>query len=212
MFYTIKENASAQIVEKKSKFIANIFYIETDEEAENIIKQTKKKYYDARHNCYAFITFDNKSGEIIEKCSDDGEPSGTAGAPILAILKGHKLCNTLVIVTRYFGGILLGTGGLVRAYSDATNLVVKNASFVEIQRGRLVKLTMSYADVENLKYYARKNNITIIKEEYLENVEILIEISNEMLEKLTEDIDKLSIKMTKIDILEEKYIKSNITA
>ena len=113
MYKTIEKNISAELVEKKSKFIANIFYIESKEEAEEIIKNTNKKYHDARHNCYAYRVFNNE--EIIEKSSDDGEPSGTAGAPMLTIISKNNLINILVIVTRYFGGILLGTGGLVKA-------------------------------------------------------------------------------------------------
>lgn len=131
---------------------------------------------------------------------------------MLAILKGNELCNVLVVVTRYFGGVLLGTGGLVRAYSDATNNALENAKFIQMQKGKIAKIVVSYSDAENIKYYARKNNINIIKEEYLENVEFLIEISEQALNKMYQDIDNLSIKMTKIDILEEKYIKINITA
>lgn len=211
MFYTIKENVSVQVVEKKSKFIANVFYIETVEEAEDIIRQIKKKYYDARHNCYAYIVLDEKQ-KLIEKCSDDGEPSGTAGSPMLTVLKGNNLCNVLVIVTRYFGGILLGTGGLVRAYNQATERALENADFLKIQIGVEVKVILSYDSVENFRYYARKNNISIINEEYSENVEFLIETSNEMLEKILKDVDNFSIKLTKIDVLGEKAIKTNITA
>lgn len=211
MFYTIKENVSSQIVEKKSKFIANVFYIETEEQAENIIKQTRKKYYDARHNCYAYIVFDEKQ-RLVERCSDDGEPSGTAGSPMLAILKGNNLCNVLVIVTRYFGGILLGTGGLVRAYTGATESVLEATEFLMVQIGVEAKVILSYDSVENFRYYARKNSINIINEEYSNNVEFLIEISNETLEKMLKDIDNFSIKLTKIDILKEKTIKTNTTA
>ena len=112
-FYTVKENIETEIIEKKSRFIANIFYIESIDEAENIIKSIKKKHYNARHNCYAYRIIQN--GKIIDRFSDDGEPSSTAGAPILNILVKKNLVNVLIVVTRYFGGILLGTGGLVRA-------------------------------------------------------------------------------------------------
>ena len=117
MFKTISEDMTAEIVEKKSKFIANIFYVENIEEAEAKLKEVKKKYYDARHNCFAYSIF-TKEG-VVNRFSDDGEPSGTAGAPMLNILTSKNLSNCLVIVTRYFGGILLGTGGLVRAYTGA---------------------------------------------------------------------------------------------
>lgn len=208
MFYTIEENVSTEIVEKKSKFIANLFQIEDKEDAQRKIKEIRKKYFDAKHHCFAYITFDEE-GKILERSSDDGEPSGTAGSPMLQILKGNELCNVLVVVTRYFGGILLGTGGLVRAYSDATTKALQNAKYVMIEKGKEVKITMSYSDVENLRYYCRKNNINIIKEEYLDNVEFLIEISNQMLNKMKQDLDNFLIKMTKIDIIGEKYIKTN---
>ena len=134
-FKTIKENISGQIIEKKSKFIANMFYISSIEEAEEVIKNTKKRYYDAKHNCYAYIVIDS-AGNKLERCSDDGEPSGTAGQPMLSILKGNNLCNILVIVTRYFGGILLGTGGLVRAYSQATMEALEHAKFIQKEKGK----------------------------------------------------------------------------
>ena len=118
MFKTINTNVSAEIVEKKSKFIANVFYVETVEEAEEKVKEIKKKYFDARHNCFAYSVF-TKDG-IVNRFSDDGEPSGTAGGPMLNILNGKELTNLVVVVTRYFGGILLGTGGLIRAYTGAT--------------------------------------------------------------------------------------------
>ena len=117
-FRTILQNATSEIEEKKSIFIANIFYVENIEEVERQMKGIKKKYFDARHHCYAYRIIEQAG--IKEKQSDDGEPSGTAGAPILNILQKNELINVVVIGTRYFGGTLLGTGGLVRAYSDAT--------------------------------------------------------------------------------------------
>ena len=127
-FITILKDETADIVEKKSKFIANISCVENVEEAEAKIKDIKKKYYDAKHNCIAYRVVEN--GRIIEKASDDGEPSGTAGGPMLNILQKNNLCNLVVVVTRYFGGILLGTGGLVRAYSDATQKVIEKSTKV----------------------------------------------------------------------------------
>ena len=105
MFKSIEGNVSAEIVEKKSKFIANVFYVKNVKEAEEIIKKIRKKYYDSRHNCFAYRVY-SKDG-VIQKFSDDGEPSGTAGSPMLNILESKNLSNILVVVTRYFGGILL---------------------------------------------------------------------------------------------------------
>ena len=172
MYKTIKENVSAEIVEKKSKFIANVFYIESREEAEDIIKNQKKKYHDARHNCYAYRVLENDN--IIEKASDDGEPSGTAGAPMLNILSKMEITNVLVIVTRYFGGILLGTGGLVKAYSNSTKLALEKAEISMLEEGFVYKLELNYSDLENFKYFIKNNEIKILKEEYFENVKLSI--------------------------------------
>lgn len=168
MYKTIKENVISEVVEKKSKFIAQLFYIENKEEAEEIIKGINKKYHDARHNCYAYRVLDERG--IIEKSSDDGEPSGTAGAPMLNIIVKQELVNVLVIVTRYFGGILLGTGGLVKAYSTSTKNAIEKAELTNLQQGSLYKIEIKYSDLENLKYFFKNNNIKVIKNEYLENV------------------------------------------
>ena len=143
----ITENSTAEIVEKKSRFIANVFYVESAEEAENKLNEVRKKYYDAKHNCYAYVI--GKSGDIV-KSSDDGEPQGTAGHPMLDILKGENLTNCIAIVTRYFGGILLGTGGLVRAYSDSLKAALKIAKFSNIYEGYEVKFNDNYAKAESI--------------------------------------------------------------
>ncbi len=117
-------------MEKKSRFIANVFYVETIEEADNYIKQIKKEYNDAKHNCFAYA-IETENGGIAIKYNDDGEPQGTAGAPILKMLLEKGLSNILVVVTRYFGGILLGTGGLVRAYTGAAEKALEVAEIVE---------------------------------------------------------------------------------
>ena len=168
MYNTIKENTSYEIVEKKSKFIGNVFYVESKEEAEKIIKEQKKKYHDARHNCWAYRVLDDNN--VVEKSSDDGEPSGTAGAPMLNILSKENIVNTLVIVTRYFGGILLGTGGLVKAYSESTKLALEQAKITKIEEGYIHKIEINYSDLDSFKYYLKNNEIKLVKEEYFENV------------------------------------------
>lgn len=131
---------------------------------------------------------------------------GTAGSPMLELLRGKELCNVLIVVTRYFGGILLGTGGLVRAYAGVTKLALENAELILKQAGKEVKLTIEYSEIENFKYYCRKHEISIIKEEYSNNVIFYIEISNEKLEKMKNEIDNIKLKGIKIDKMEEKYI------
>lgn len=198
---TIENNAMAEVEEKRSKFIANIFHIEKVEEAENIIKQTKKKYYDARHNCYAYIV---KEYNIVKKASDDGEPSGTAGSPILNVLEKNNLCNVIVIVTRYFGGILLGAGGLVRAYTEAAAKAVEAANIVEEEEGYEIEILISYPEMEKFKYYCNKNKIKIVEMQYQENVICKIEVTEEEKERLFNN-DKQEERT--IDILEFKLIK-----
>lgn len=205
MFKAIKENTSGEIVEKKSKFIAHIFYVETPEEADNYIKEIKKKYHDARHNVFAYA-IETGDGGIAVKYNDDGEPQGTAGSPILKIVLEQGLSNILVIVTRYFGGILLGTGGLVRAYSDATLKALEKTEYIEKIIGYKVKICVEYDQLDELKYYANKSNLKIVNIEYLENVEVNVEMPKEKLDELTNNNSKKTFKILKYDILEEKYI------
>ena len=204
MYNTIKENASYEIVEKKSKFIGNVFYIEDKEEAENIIKEQKKKYHDARHNCFAYRVLDENG--ITEKSSDDGEPSGTAGAPMLNILSKGNIVNVLVIVTRYFGGILLGTGGLVKAYSEATKLALEQAKLTKIEEGYIYKIEINYSDLDSFKYYLKNNEIKLIKEEYFENVILYLFVQKNGIHCLeTEKINDFNIM--KIEKQEKTHTK-----
>lgn len=206
-FKTIKENVTAQIVEKKSKFIANIFYIESLEEADRIIKETKKKYHDARHNCFAYILETDNFDSLIIKFNDDGEPSGTAGSPMLNIIAKEGLSNVLVIVTRYFGGILLGTGGLVRAYSEAVQEALKKATYVEKVRGNTVEIEVEYNELENLKYYLKQDNIIIKNSLFEKNVILTVEIAKEKIDKFTNNTKNEKIKVLNYKILEEKNIE-----
>ncbi len=135
-----------------------------------------------------------------------GEPSGTAGAPILKIILEQGLSNILVVVTRYFGGILLGTGGLVRAYSEATLKALEKTTYIEKIIGYKVKLCIDYDKLEKLKYYANKSNFKIVAIEYLESVEVIVEIKKEQLEEITNNNNKKALNILKYDILEEKYI------
>ena len=207
-FTTIEENVSTEIVEKKSKFIANLFYVETVEEAENIIKKKKKKYFDARHNCIAYRVLEN--GQIIEKASDDGEPSGTAGAPMLNILQKNEFANVLIIVTRYFGGILLGTGGLVRAYSDSLLKAIENSKKVIKCLGQQYEIEIDYSEFENFKYYCKKNNIYIEKLEYGEDIVCIISMQNSIKENFKKDYERKNIIIKNLKELSIKYVTKSI--
>ncbi len=204
MFKTIKKSSTAEIVEKKSKFIANIFHVESVEEAESRIKEIKKRYFDARHNCFAFSIY-TKDG-IINRFSDDGEPSGTAGAPMLNILNSKEITNILVVVTRYFGGILLGTGGLVRAYTGAVQEALKNIEEVKKDIGNEIQIELIYSDLEKCKYYLKQNLIEISKIEYGQTILVNIDITDEQFKKIEENEHNLNFKILSKRKIKEKYI------
>lgn len=201
-FKTIKQNSKAEIEEKKSRFIAELFYIENVNQAEEYIKQVKKKYFDARHHCYAYRIIQDNA--IKDKQSDDGEPSGTAGSPMLNILTKNQIVNVLVIVTRYFGGTLLGTGGLVKAYSEATLKAIENTEIIMQELGYEMQITITYADLEKFKYYAQKNSINIINTKYENNIVCTIEINKEEKEKL---LMQENFNILEYAVLREKYIR-----
>lgn len=203
--YTIKEAVSAEITEKKSKFISNIFYIESQQEADEKLEQIRKKYHDAKHHCFAYRIL--VEGKIMERASDDGEPSGTAGSPMLQLLAKKELVNVLAITTRYFGGILLGTGGLVRAYTQATNSSVEKAKIVDLELGERLKIPVSYQNLAYLQYYCKKNDISIIKTSFENNIYAIIEIADDKKDKFLYEMGKKKFDIEKIESLEKKYIQ-----
>lgn len=208
MFRTVAQAVEAEIVEKKSKFIANVFEVQTEEEAQRSIEAIRKKHYQAKHHCYAYRVVsqqETNSFSIIEKMSDDGEPSGTAGAPLLNILRKQELANVIVIVTRYFGGILLGTGGLVRAYSEACKRAMEMAEIVEEQLGREMRITIPYGSLETLKYICQKRGVVITHIEYGNEVEVSCEVTEE--EQMELKKMDIQIQIKKIEMLGRKYIR-----
>ena len=207
-FITIEKQVETQIVEKKSKFIANFFPVESVIDAETVIKEIKKKYYDARHNCIAYRVMEDD--QIIEKSSDDGEPSGTAGAPMLAILQKNELANVVVVVTRYFGGVLLGTGGLVRAYSDSLLKAIDESVKVYKCEGVEMSVTTTYSDFELFKYYCKKHHILITNVEYSDLVICKIELEVAKKERLWKDFSTKEINLNDIKEITKKYIAKSI--
>lgn len=172
-YRTIKGSSEALIIEKKSKFIATVHKVETPEEAESYMVQLRKKYYDATHNCFAYQIGEKNE---YQKSSDDGEPQGTAGKPILDVLKGEEIKNTLICVTRYFGGTLLGTGGLVRAYGKAAKEGLLAAGIVEKRRIKLYDLQMPYTLVGKVQYLLGEKSYVIRDSIYLEDVTFKVEV------------------------------------
>lgn len=164
----VLHSGQGEIVEKKSRFIASVYPIGSEEEAVSIVEQLKKKYWDARHNCYAYVCGANNE---IMRFSDDGEPSQTAGKPILDVITGSNLRNTLVVVTRYFGGVLLGTGGLVRAYQASAKAGIDNSVIMDMDYNIIVKITADYNDIGKIKYIVASENYQTASSEYGEKVE-----------------------------------------
>ena len=201
-FVTIQKEIQAEVVEKKSKFIANLFPVQSVEEAEELIKSVKKKYHDARHNCFAYRVIKDD----VSRASDDGEPSGTAGMPMLNILNGRNLSNILVVVTRYFGGILLGTGGLVRAYSLATTLALDSASIVTQTCGLEARFFIDYRDLEELKYILKNRGIVITRMDYGEKIDVVVEAEEDKIRKMQNEKISDRFVLDKFEILCEKYI------
>ncbi|MBQ1328426.1 MAG: YigZ family protein, partial [Eubacterium sp.] len=142
------ESGESEVIVKKSRFIGITYPVNTPEEAADFVNSIKKKYYDARHNCYAYVIGDNRD-QI--KFSDDGEPGGTAGKPMLDVLLGSGITNIAVVVTRYFGGTLLGTGGLVRAYSDAAKEAVQASKTYTVERKIRYKIETDYTSFQGLE-------------------------------------------------------------
>ncbi|MBR6171851.1 MAG: YigZ family protein [Eubacterium sp.] len=175
------EGGTSEIVVKKSRFLGVTFPIETPEEAADHIAAIRKKYYDARHNCYAY----RLTGA--EKFSDDGEPSQTAGKPMLDVLTGAGLTGALVVVTRYFGGTLLGTGGLVRAYTEAAQAAVKASRIMEIRPRRHVECRIAYSDLGRVQYIFREAGLEPATD-YQEEIVLSAEVPEELCERLREDI------------------------
>lgn len=207
-FVTILKDEIAEIVEKKSKFISNIIKVENLEEAEEAVKNIKKKYYDAKHNCVAYRVIDN--GQVIEKSSDDGEPSGTAGGPMLNILQKNNLCNIVVVVTRYFGGILLGTGGLVRAYSDVTQKAIEKSVKVSKVEGVKIEVKLDYSNLDIFKYYCKNNEINITKTDYCEDIILKIEMEKIRKNIFLKDVETKTLNIKEYQVIEEKYINKTV--
>ena len=203
---TVKEHKEVEIEEKRSQFIANIFFVERAQEAMEKIKEIRKKYYDARHHCYAYVV---QEETLVKKASDDGEPSGTAGSPILNVIEKNGLTNVLIVVTRYFGGILLGAGGLVRAYTGAATEAIKTSEIVVQEAGLVAIVTVAYSEIEKFKYYCNLKNIKIVNITYTENVKIVIDLTEEEKNEILEEYkynEKLP-NIIKYTILSEKYLR-----
>ena len=170
---------AGEIIEKKSRFIATVAPVTSEEEALRFIEQTKKQYWDARHNCTAFTI---GSRHQLTRCSDDGEPAGTAGRPMLDVLLKEDIHNIAIVVTRYFGGTLLGTGGLVRAYSGAVQEGLKNSIILTRQSGVRLEIRTDYTDLGKIQYLMGQNQIPALDSAYTDSVWLEALVPSEQLE------------------------------
>lgn len=202
----IKNSSIGEILEKKSRFICELQYVDTQDEALDFIKNKKKQFHDARHNCYAYIIGNTNP---IVKCSDDGEPSGTAGRPMLDVLEGENIYNVVCVVTRYFGGVLLGTGGLIRAYQGALKEALKNAEICEMKSVFEAQIVSDYTNWAKLDSMFREYNVMVSNVEYGENVQAIIYIPENEKDKVVLNVKDLSFGKAEIDIIEGKLIASD---
>ena len=189
---TIKEDGQVQEEIKKSRFICHAKRVYSEEEARAFITAIKKEHYKATHNCSAFIIGERTE---IKRTSDDGEPSGTAGVPMLGVLENHNLTNVCVVVTRYFGGIKLGAGGLIRAYAGSVALAVKEIGIVEIKEQAGIQIQMSYAQYQEYGNFLKEHNLMELETNFTDQVETIIFVDKE---------DKETIKASLIEFFNGK--------
>ena len=184
-YKTVYEGGEGELVEKKSRFIATVRPVKTEEEANQFVEEMRKKYWDARHNCWAFILGERQE---FKRCSDDGEPSQTAGKPMMDVLTGADLTDWAGVVTRYFGGTLLGTGGLVRAYSGAVQEGLKNSTVITKYLGVKLSVTTDYNGVGKLQYLFGQKEIPILSAEYTDKVVFTVLVESSRIQEIKKAI------------------------
>ena len=184
-YKTVYEGGEGELVEKKSRFIATVRPVKTEEEANQFVEEMRKKYWDATHNCWAFILGERQE---FKRCSDDGEPSQTAGKPMMDVLTGADLTDVAVVVTRYFGGTLLGTGGLVRAYSGAVQEGLKNSTVITKYLGVKLSVTTDYNGVGKLQYLFGQKEIPILSAEYTDKVVFTVLVESSRIQEIKKAI------------------------
>jgi uncharacterized YigZ family protein len=204
LYYTVKGYGEQEINIQKSRFIAYVDRVTTEEEAQNFIANIKKKHWDATHNCSAYLIGEH---DQIQKANDDGEPSGTAGVPMLEVLKKKGLKDTVVVVTRYFGGIKLGAGGLIRAYSKATSEGLKAAGIVERRLMRVMHVKIDYTWLGKVENELRSSIYDIKDIHYLENVEIEVYVEEGQTQKFVEWMTEMTNGQSEIFEGEVTYLE-----
>ena len=201
-YKTIYIGGEGELTEKKSRFIATVRLVEKEEDALAFIEEMKKKYWDARHNCYAYSIGEHRE---FTRCSDDGEPLGTAGRPMLDVILGENIYNVAVVVTRYFGGVLLGTGGLVRAYSGAVQEGLRASTVIEKHHGISMALTADYTSIGKLQYIAAENQLPVLDTEYTDKVVMHLLVPSDQVPKIQKTITEATSGRVKMEKEKELY-------
>ncbi len=192
----LKKGGSGEIVEKKSRFIATLSPVASEEEAAGFIESIKKNYWDARHNCSAFVVGERAQ---LTRCSDDGEPAGTAGKPMLEVLLGCGVRNAAVVVTRYFGGTLLGTGGLVRAYTQAVQAGLKASEIAVMQYGTKLLIETDYSGIGKIQYILGQMGLEPVQAEYVEAVRLKLLVPKQDVVRLRRELTEATAGRVKIE-------------
>lgn len=209
-YFTVKKAGENEIVIQKSRFIAHIKRVESEQDAQEFIQTIKKKHWNATHNCSAYLIGEH---DQIQKANDDGEPSGTAGVPILEVLRKRKLKDSVVVVTRYFGGIKLGAGGLIRAYGKATSEGLDAVGIVERKLTKVIHVKIDYTWLGKLEKELRASSYTIKEIHYLDNVIIDTYVEDSSVDSFIDWMIELtngqcSVEKGETVYLEEDYIRS----
>lgn len=207
-YLTIGKTGQHELIIKKSKFICSLARTETVEEAQEFIEQISKKYHDATHNTYAY-TLGLNDNQV--KASDNGEPSGTAGIPELKALQLMKLKNVTAVVTRYFGGIKLGAGGLIRAYSNSVTEAAQNIGVVKCVMQQLIQFSIPYNRIDEINHYLEENRISIASQEYTTNVTIQIYLDLDQIQKVEDSLINLLSGKVEFNKLDQRFNEIPVT-
>lgn len=201
-YRVVVRGGTGEIEEKKSRFIADVMPVQSEEEALAFIEKIKKKYWDARHHCYAYVLGEDAR---LVRFSDDGEPSGTAGKPILEVLQGMQVSNLAVVVTRYFGGTLLGTGGLVRAYTQAAQAGMEASDIRTMRYGELLEIRTDYNGIGKIQYAMGLRKIAIEDAEYADTVTLKLKVPYEAADAVKKEITEATAGKAQIEKLDSLY-------
>ncbi|SFF67797.1 uncharacterized protein, YigZ family [Halobacillus alkaliphilus] len=206
-YYTVKPNGSEEVTIQKSRFIGYVRRCETEEEAQSFIQEIKKKHNDANHNCSAYMIGEH---DLIQKANDDGEPSGTAGVPMLEVLKRKGLKDTAVVVTRYFGGTKLGAGGLIRAYSGTVSQAIEKTGIVRRQLMKSMHVSVAYNLLGKVENEVRNSSYTLETINYMENVELIIYVESGQEEAFESWITNLTSNQAQLTRGDSSYVEFDV--